>query len=115
MPDEQEITKGHYLINEGEEPGGMYFVIEGQFEATMKKGDGEIVIGKISKGELVGEMSFLDEEPRCASVRAISDSVVKVIPENRFKEFFNNQPSWYQALVKTLLERLRRANKRVKI
>jgi len=110
-----EITAGDYLIREGEESNQMYYVQGGSLAVFKTKGGAEKQIGTIYSGELVGEMSFLDSEPRSASIKAISDCSLLVIPSEKFKAVFDSQPNWYRALVNTLLERLRKANSRIRV
>ena len=38
-----------------------------------------------------------------------------VIPSHKFEKLMNSLPSWYVALINTLLERLRKANARIKV
>jgi len=110
-----EIKANEYLMREGEESAQMYYLQSGSL-AVFKVNDGaENQIGTIYSGELVGEMSFLDKEPRSASVKAISDSKLLIIPVEKFEKYFSDQPSWYKALIHTLLERLRKANARIRI
>ncbi len=109
------VAKGDYLIREGEESSQMYFLQKGSMSVLKKVGDTEKQIGTIYAGEVVGEMSFLDKQPRCASVKAINDCELTVIPSAKFEKFFEELPVWYKALVHTLLERLRRANARIRI
>ena len=79
------------------------------------KGGREHLIGNIYSGELVGEMSFLDKGPRSASVKSMSECHMIVIPSDKFERTLSQLPSWYRALVNTLLDRLRRANARIRV
>jgi len=109
------LSKGDYLVREGEESSIMYYLQKGSMGVFKRTGDIEKQIGTIYAGELVGEMSFLDKQPRCATVQAISECELVVVPNAKFEKFFNDLPVWYKALVHTLLERLRRANARIRI
>lgn len=104
-----------YLMREGEESNEMYYLASGTMAVFKRKGDKENQIGTIYSGELVGEMSFIDGEPRSASVKAIGDCELTVIPKEKLKSYLDGQPKWYRAMVQTLLDRLRRANQRVRI
>ena len=107
------IEPEEYLIREGEESTQMYFLQSGTMAVFKRKGDSTIQIGTIYSGEVVGEMSFLDELPRSASVRARVDSEVLVIPHKKFIDVLDGQPRWFRSLMKTLSQRLRHANKMV--
>lgn len=115
MSDEILIAKDDYLMREGEVSTQMYYLKEGTMAVYKIKGDIEKEIGNIYSGELVGEMSFLDKSPRCASVKALTECRLVVIPSEKFEHTLASLPAWYRALVNTLLDRLRRANAKIKI
>jgi CRP/FNR family cyclic AMP-dependent transcriptional regulator len=105
------IEKGKVLLNQGEASTNMYILKEGQLRVTLNKGGRLIELGFIYPGEMVGEMSFLDQEPRSATVKAITDCTLIEIPGEKFDELMKDLPKWYITLLKTLLGRLRKANK----
>jgi len=109
------IEKDEYLVRENEESTQMFFLQSGTLAVFKRRGDVEAQIGTIYAGEVVGEMSFLDREPRSASVKAITECTLVVIPAGKFDKFLADQPKWYRALVHTLLDRLRKANARIRI
>ena len=109
------LSAGEFLMREGEESTTMYLLKKGSMEVLKLHGQAEKKIGNILAGELVGEMSFLDKQPRCASVRALTECELVKIPSEKFEETVNNLPGWYKALMNTLLDRLRRANARIKV
>ncbi len=103
------------LIKEGEHSKSMYWVQAGQLVVTKKRGNEEVVLGHIFSGELVGEISFLDKEPRSATVKAMTECELIEIPQETLDTLFKTQPKWLEILVKTLAERLRKANARIKV
>jgi CRP/FNR family cyclic AMP-dependent transcriptional regulator len=109
------IKTGEYLIREGEKSNDMYFVKSGCLEVFKRKGAIDGKIGIINIGEIVGEMSFLDNSPRSASVKAMKDTELIRISNEKIYKVTNQQPGWYKALVNTLLDRLRKANARIKV
>lgn len=119
MSDQIVLHSGEYLVRHKEESSTMFFLKEGVLGVFDTRSGAqsakEVQIGTIYSGELVGEMSFLDQLPRSASVKAINDCVLQVIPRERFQRIFDAQPKWYRILIVTLLERLRATNKRIRI
>lgn len=107
-----QVKKDDYLIEEGGNSHEMYWVLSGKFVVNKMNDDNQkILIGEVIPGELVGEMSFLDNLPRSASVRAMEDSEVLVIPHKKFIDVLEGQPRWFRSLMQTLSQRLRNANK----
>lgn len=110
-----QVKKGDFLVREGEEGSEMYYLQKGIMQVIKRRGDSEVQIGTIYSGEVVGEMSFLDKAPRSASVKAASDCELVEIHSEKFERLMGKLPIWYKALIHTLLERLRRANARIRI
>ena len=116
MTETVELKAGEFLMKEGDTSNEMYYLQSGTLAVFKRKGlDHNQQIGTIIAGELVGEMSFLDKEPRSASIKAMSDSILIVIPHDKFDHLLKTQPKWFNALIHTLLDRLRKANTRLKI
>lgn len=109
------LSPGDFLLHEGEESTEMYYLQSGTLAVLKRKGDGVQQIGTIISGELVGEMSFLDKEPRSASVKALTDSTLVIIPQETLEATLGAQPKWFTALLHTLTDRLRKANARIRI
>lgn len=115
MVDTVKLGPGELLMHEGDESKEMYYVQSGTLAVFKRKGDQEFQIGTIIAGELVGEMSFLDGHPRSATVKAMTDCELVQVPHEKFNKLIDSHPKWFRALLNTLLERLRKANARVKI
>lgn len=108
------LKKGESLMNEGDISNSMYWVQSGTLRLFKRKGSGFIELGVVHSGEVVGEMSFLDNQPRSASVEALQPCDIVEIPRGKFDEFLAAQPSWMKSLVQTLVKRLRTTNNRVR-
>ena len=115
MTDIVKLDPGELLMHEGDDSIEMYYVQSGTLAVFKRKGDMEHQIGTIIAGELVGEMSFLDKHPRSATVKAMTDCELVLVPHEKFEALLNSHPKWFKALIHTLTDRLRKANARVKI
>jgi CRP-like cAMP-binding protein len=109
------MTTNQFLIHEGDRSSSMYWLQKGQLVVTKRRLNEDVILGYIFEGELVGEISFLDDEVRSATVKAIVDSELIEIPQEAIDNVFKTQPKWLEILVKTLAERLRKANSRIKV
>jgi CRP/FNR family cyclic AMP-dependent transcriptional regulator len=110
----KKVAEGEYLITEGSKNSEMYWILSGDFVITkLNNEDKNVIVGEAKTGELIGEMSFLDNLPRSASVKAKCDSEVLVIPHKKFMDTLNNQPRWFKSLMQTLSSRLRDADDRL--
>ena len=109
------LNANEILLREGANSTNMYLVLSGQLLVTKKRGTDDVVLGHIYSKELVGELSFLDKEPRSATVKAVTECELMEIPQDTFEKIFTDQPRWLEILYLTLAERLRKADARIKI
>jgi CRP-like cAMP-binding protein len=102
------------LFREHEPARTLYVLETGALEVVKKKGDGEIQLWLIPPGESFGEMSFIDMQPRSASVRALEPSTVWMWHYTAIHERYSKDTKSYTLLVmnvaRELSRRLRRAD-----
>lgn len=72
------VAEGQVVFTEGEAARSLYVVNSGQLEIVKQCPRGEIVLGSVMPGECVGEMSFIDMQPRSATVRSTMPSTLWV-------------------------------------
>jgi len=88
-----DIEKDAILFQEGEEGDYVCFVLEGCLEVVRKtKGNNNIVIATLSKGDTIGEMSILDQIVRSATIRAYEKSKVVSLTSSDFEHILNEYP-----------------------
>ncbi|HKK48659.1 MAG TPA: cyclic nucleotide-binding and patatin-like phospholipase domain-containing protein, partial [Alkalispirochaeta sp.] len=85
-----EVSTGTRLIQQGEVGDALYVVSSGRLEARDDARD--IVLGEITAGEIVGEMALLTEEPRGATVRAVSNVRGYALQKADFLELLRRHP-----------------------
>src|SRR5271170_797693 len=113
-PIPRKLKKGELLFNEGDISKSMYFVQNGTIRLYKKKGNASIELGIIHKGEVIGEMGFLDGGPRSASAEAIHDTDLMEITNVNLVEQLKVLPPWLMVLLKTIVNRLRSANNKIR-
>ncbi|KHD87336.1 MAG: porin [Bdellovibrio sp. ArHS] len=115
MAEQKKVAKDTYLFREGDAPDAMYIVKSGAFAITKTKGSTEIVLAEIAPGAMVGEMALFDNKPRSANVKATKESEVIALPYESLTKQMEQLPVWVRAIMKTLNENMREANKKIKI
>ncbi len=68
-----EYKKGDVITDIGEVGDAIYFVVSGEMALVYEERGSEMEIGRMKEGELVGEMSFFDRQPRMLRMRVASD------------------------------------------
>lgn len=108
MMERREFKAGEVLFHRGDEGDSMVEIIEGKIRIYTEDSEGnELTLVFRGPGELVGELSLLDQEPRSASVMAVEDSKVLVLDREHFITFLKDRPAVGLQLMLTLTGRIR--------
>jgi CRP-like cAMP-binding protein len=110
----RDFVKGEVIFREGERSRAMYFVKLGQIRIYKKKGLVDIEFGVIRNGQILGEMAFFDGSPRSASAEAITNGKLIEIDYKSMASQYEKVPDWLKAIIRTMNQRLRDTNNRVK-
>src|SRR3954469_23169421 len=113
-PQTRRLKKGETLFAEGENSRAMYYVKSGMIRIFKKKGDSAIEIDTIRQGQILGELAFLDGNPRSVSGEALTDCELVEISNALFLEVLGHTPDWLKILFRTVVSRLRSANVKVR-
>ena len=122
----KQFPKGHTLFKEGEPSKDLYIVVEGLLgirKHIIDKKEDTVpllpVIAELGAGEIVGEFSFFDGNPRSAEVFSIADTWTLILDPEAFLQFSNHFPKVSQKitvnLIKILIGRIRKANEQLSI
>lgn len=102
-PDVRAFVSGSTIFRDGEPGDLMFVVIEGQVE--LRKGNQ--AIRSLQPGEVFGEMSIIEDQPRSADAVAITDCLVAAISQKRFMLLVSQAPFFAVQMLRLLSERLR--------
>lgn len=107
--------RGFRLIAQGSVGEALYVIIRGSVDVAITTAQGRPShVGSLSSGAHVGEMSLVDDSPTSADVTAREDVLAFRLPRERFQELLASnerlQLRIYEALVETLVTRLRETN-----
>jgi bacteriocin-type transport-associated protein len=105
-----EVPAGTVLIYEGQPADTLYILLDGTLIVTISALEGR-QIARLSSGDVVGEMSFVDERPPSATVQTLEQSLVLAIPRTALAEKLQQDVGFasrfYRALAILLSNRLR--------
>jgi CRP/FNR family transcriptional regulator len=116
---ERTISPGSTLLTQGEQGLGLFLLTRGTVRITRRNSpDGaEEVLGTAGPGEVIGEMALLDDLPRSATVTAIDEVTVLLLPLWEFRavlrEIFRSDPNTGLDLLAVLSRRVRKAEQRI--
>lgn len=93
---------GETLFLEGDEADGLYLVASG--ELVVERGGRELA--RLRRGEIVGELSVLDGEPRSATVVAEARSELFFVGREDFLDLCDQSPALVQSLLRSMARRV---------
>lgn len=98
---------GEHIFKYGDEGNCAYLVEEGVVEVFVEEQGKERRIKLIGKGELFGEVSLIDRQPRTANVRVIEKAVLVPIPRKLVDGLMEKCDPILRHLLLVILERFR--------
>jgi signal transduction histidine kinase len=111
---ELRLEPGEALFNQGDAGDRAYVIREGELEVLKISGGREVLLAVRRPGDVIGEMSLLEEAPRMASARARGPVTVVTIERKAFEELLESSVSATRALLHTVMERLRSTEARLR-
>ena len=107
------FRKGQAIFHQGGSSDRVVVLLSGRVKVSSVTEDGkEIVLAFRGPGDLLGELSALDGEPRSASVEAIEPVEALAIPASDFRSYLIAHPEVALLLLRTLSRRLRDADRK---
>jgi CRP/FNR family transcriptional regulator, cyclic AMP receptor protein len=103
--------RGDVLFHQGDDAGAVLVILDGHVKAAMLNDGREVILAFPGPGELLGELSAIDGQPRSGTVRAIDDVEALVIPGSAFRAFLEHRPRIALVLLRSVIARLRTADR----
>ena len=104
------VAAGEELLASGSPGDQLFIVLDGTIQILMPSQDGEVFVERFQRGDVLGEIAVLDDQPRTAAGRAASPSTLLAIQRDDFHAFLERFPRYRQRLISILARRLRRTS-----
>ena len=102
------LSAGEVLFHQGDTADNAYVIEEGWVSVSrIDKDNNEMVLSNLSKGDLFGELALFDQNPRSATVTALTNVEVNVIPRKHLLEMIKENPEKMGKLLGNCSKRLR--------
>jgi signal transduction histidine kinase len=100
---------GHILCHEGEYEDSFYVVAEGSVVVSKKMLDdvGQHILRVGGRGDLVGEMGLIQNAPRAATVRTLTECTLLEMGKKDFETILSRSPRMAMDIIRITLDRLR--------
>ncbi len=89
------------IMEKGDEGTSMYIIVDGQVRVH----DDDLVLTRLGKGDVFGEMAALDSEVRSASVTAEVDTILFQLEQSSMYEIVSRRPEAAKAIIHLLCQR----------
>ena len=107
------FARGAPLIHAGDLGTSVLLLLKGRAKVLTTTADGrQTVLGFRGPGDLVGELSAIDREPRSGTVIALEPVEAVVVGAEEFRRLLSERPSAALALLESLSRRLRDADRK---
>ncbi|HWZ90654.1 MAG TPA: cyclic nucleotide-binding domain-containing protein, partial [Polyangiaceae bacterium] len=101
------------VVWEGDAADAVFVVLSGYLKACNLGPDGrELLLSVMGPGEVVGELSLLDGQPRSATVVALEAVKLAAIDRESFMHLVDGSSKLSMALLRVVTQRLRNLSKR---
>jgi len=112
--DSVKISKGSILFAEGDEGDHLYVILDGKIKLGTSSGDGrENLLSILGPGEMFGELSLFDPNPRTSTATAVTDAKLLSLGQAKLIPWLAENPKVALNLLASLAQRLRRTNEAV--
>jgi CRP-like cAMP-binding protein len=111
------IAEGAYLIRAGELDSSLFAIEDGHLDILGFDDGKPTVLATVGPGDVLGEVSFIDDSPRAVSVKAGEETSIRVWDKRTLSEALAFEPQllakFSVAMSELLVERLRDMSRRV--
>jgi CRP-like cAMP-binding protein len=105
------FRSGEYVFREGDTGSELFIVHEGKVEIVASSEVGERRFAILEKGDFFGEMSLLEDLPRNASAKALTEVKLVRVDRTRFDRMLRRDPEIAVRIMRKLSRRLRDADR----
>ena len=111
ITEEVEFPPQHSIFLEGDSGNSLYLIVSGEVRVHL----GNQELARLGPKACFGEMALLDAAPRSATVTSLTPLHLLRINQTDFFEILTEKPEISHGIIKTLTQRLRKANKKNEI
>lgn len=110
MAQTKQIAAGQVLFNEGDPAKSMYLIKSGEVSVRKRKGSTFVEITRLRQGEILGEISFFDRQPRSATAMALSPTEVTEMAFDSLDATYSKIPDYLKTIMASIADRIRKTD-----
>jgi CRP/FNR family transcriptional regulator len=109
------FQRGERIFSEDSSGECLYVLVNGRVKIYATAGPRTKTFALLDPGDFFGEMALLGQPLRSANARAILDSKLLVLERKDFNKFIRDDSALALTLLRTVCDRLRRADKEIEM
>ncbi|ASJ70805.1 ABC transporter transmembrane domain-containing protein [Granulosicoccus antarcticus] len=109
--DTMDFSLGDRLFNQGDDANALYIIIEGKASVLITDGEMEREVREVGINEVIGELALLSNEPRSASIEAITDLTVFRLERDTFVDILQTNSDIGFQILQVVADRLITTNR----
>lgn len=104
--DRIQFTPGQSLMRQGEMGDTAYLILSGEADVLVDTGDGPVKVARVGRNSFVGEMAILRDQPRTATVTAVTAVATLKVSKESFFQLVEDSPKIALEMMRILVKRL---------
>jgi CRP-like cAMP-binding protein len=97
---------GEVLFHQGDPADAAYLIIDGSVSVTVELASGPLLVAKVGKDQIVGEIGIICDVPRTATITAEMLTITLRITRDLFFQMINDFPVMGVEIMRVLAHRL---------
>ena len=111
----RELKDGEVLLPEGSRDSHLHILVAGHVEVVRVSDRGRTLLYRLEPGDLVGELSFMDDEPRYASLIAAGPTEVLVLARSDFETLVERSPRIVYKVMRAIMRVAHKVQRRLSL
>ena len=105
---------GGHVFDREDTSGDVYFIVQGSVRASDNvESEHEVAFIDLGPGNIVGELSAIDGEARSATIYALEDSILAMVPKDVFLSYMRDYTEVLVRMMRHFVSTIRILNNRV--
>ena len=110
----RKVARNATIVRAGDSTDSLFVIVSGSAKVLNRDADGhEVILSLLGAGEFFGEMGLIDGSPRSADVVSNENCELLVIAKSDFKDALAENVDLCLNIMKSLVLRLREANRKI--
>ncbi len=110
----RDLASGEVLVGEGTSDDHLYVIVRGSLGVIRNAGTpGQVTLLTLTTGDLVGELSFLDETPHYASLVAVGGARVFGLERGKLESLLATHPEIVYRVMRAIVRTVHEIQRRI--